>query len=238
MHRLAIATVLLMGWDSAGLAVPEPESLHGQLEVVDRVPLVPTTIPAAEQLEQLLQHRRQQPDRIHEIDAEIRDRFLQTRAILVLDMAGFSRNTQMQGIIPTLQAIYHLREIAVPLVEAHDGIVFKVEADNLYAAFDHPDLALQAAEQLLIQLNAINLHASIGIGYGEVLVIGDRDLYGNEMNLASKLGEDIADDDEILLTEAAHNSLIESTPLFDAFTQEISGVTLNIYKLQQNSSHL
>lgn len=194
---------------------------------------VPTDIAPAEQLTLLLEQRGQQPDRADEIDTEIRDRFLQTQAIIVLDMAGFSRKTQAQGIIPALQEIYTLRAIAVPLVEKHGGRVFKVEADNLYGVFANADQALTSAVDLLSQLNAADLHASIGIGYGDVLSVGDRDLYGNEMNLASKLGEDIAGDDEILLTEAAHNFLDESAHLFDVFTHEISGVTLTVYQLQR-----
>lgn len=196
---------------------------------------VPTNIPEAEQLALLLEQRQHQPDRAGEIDAEIRDRFLQTHAIVVLDMVGFSRMTQEQGIIATLQKIYHLREIAIPAFAKLHGHVFKVEADNLYVSFENPDLALQATEQVLKCLNAVDLHASIGIGYGDVLAIGDHDLYGDEMNLASKLGEDLAGKDEILLTEDAHNFLAESKQLFDVFTREISGVTLTIYQLQRQT---
>ncbi|MGF1524063.1 MAG: adenylate/guanylate cyclase domain-containing protein [Leptolyngbyaceae cyanobacterium] len=187
-----------------------------------------------EQLALLLRQRLQQPERTAEIDAEIRDRFLQTQAIVVLDMVGFSRQTQGQGIIYTLQEIYRLRDIAVPLLEKQGGRVFKVEADNVYAVFADADAALHATNHLLTHLNIANLHASVGIGYGDVLVVGDRDLYGNEMNLASKLGEDIAGDDEILLTESAHNFLVESAHRFDVFTHEISGVTLTIYQLQRS----
>lgn len=194
---------------------------------------VPVNISAEEQLAQLLQQRQQQPHKVAEIDAEIRDRFLQVCAILVLDMVGFSRMTQEQDIIPALQEIHRLREIAVPTLAELDGTVFKIEADNLYASFENPDLALQASNQLLDRLNTVDIHASIGIGYGEVLAIGTHDLYGNEMNLASKLGEDLAGKDEILLTEEAHNFLAESTCLFDVFTEEISGVTLTIYQLQR-----
>lgn len=194
---------------------------------------VPTDIAPDEQLALLLNQRRQQPDRAAEIDAEIRDRFLQTRAIVVLDMAGFSRKTQAKGIIDTLQEIYRLREIAMPLVVQQEGRVFKVEADNVYAVFADADAALYTANHLLTHLNAADLHVSIGIGYGDMLVVGDRDFYGDEMNLASKLGEDIAGDDEILLTESAHNFLVKSTHLFDVFTHEISGVTLTVYQLQR-----
>lgn len=195
--------------------------------------LIPVTIPPEQQLMLLLKQRLQQPDRAHEIDAEIRDRFLQTQAIMVLDMVGFSRQTQGQGIIYTLQEIYRLRNIAVPLIEKQGGLVFKVEADNVYAVFANSDVALQVTNHLLTQLNAAELHASIGIGYGEVLVVGDRELYGNEMNLASKLGEDIAGEDEILLTESAHNFLAESIHPFNVFTYDISGVALTVYQLQR-----
>lgn len=194
---------------------------------------ISTTLPAAEQLQELLRQRRKHPDRIHEIDAEIRDRFLVTRAMVVLDMSDFSRLTQAQGIIPTLEVVYRLRDIAIPIFEEHEGQLLKAEADNLYSVFSHPDAALMAAAHLLARLNAVGLHASIGIGYGPVLAVGDRDLYGNEMNLASKLGEDLARDDEILLTEAAHRALTHAHAWeFVSFIQTISDVTLNVYRLQ------
>jgi class 3 adenylate cyclase len=43
---------------------------------------------------------------------------------------------------------------------------------------------------------------SFGIGTGEVLDLG-RDVFGLEVNLASKLGEDVSRPGEVLLTEAA-----------------------------------
>jgi adenylate cyclase len=198
-------------------------------------PFIPTTLPADKQLEALLRQRRQRPHLLHEIDAEIRDRFLVTRAVMVLDMSDFSRLTQTWGIIPTLQEIYRLRDIAIPTLEEHEGTVLKAEADNLYAVFTHPDEALTATEQLLARLNATNIHASIGIGYGNLLMVGDRDLYGDEMNLASKLGEDLAQDGEILLTEAAHKALTHPDDWqFHSFTRTISDVTLNVYRLQNH----
>jgi adenylate cyclase len=82
-----------------------------------------------------------------------------------------------------------------------------LEADNIYATFNSPDQALEAADQLLNQIQSIGLGASIGIGYGEMLAVGDRDLYGNEMNLTSRLGEDLAAANEILLTPQAYQAL-------------------------------
>jgi class 3 adenylate cyclase len=193
-------------------------------------------LPAPAQLKALIEQRHQQPHRVDEIDAEIRDRFLVTRALLVLDMADFSRLTQTQGIIPTLQTIFRLRETAIPTLAEQDGTVLKAEADNLYAIFAHPDAALTAAHRLLQRLNEIDLHASMGIGYGDVLMVGDREIYGNEMNLASKLGEDLAQDDDILLTENAYKALLDKRGWrFAAFQQEISDVALQVYRLQRSA---
>jgi class 3 adenylate cyclase len=43
----------------------------------------------------------------------------------------------------------------------------------------------------------------VGIGYGAMLRIGDDDVFGAEVNAASKLGEDTAGAGEILVTEGA-----------------------------------
>ena len=44
---------------------------------------------------------------------------------------------------------------------------------------------------------------SVGIDYGEVLLIGESDYYGDPVNTASKLGEDLAVRGETLVTERA-----------------------------------
>ncbi|HET7747160.1 MAG TPA: hypothetical protein VFM29_07650, partial [Vicinamibacteria bacterium] len=50
------------------------------------------------------------------------------------------------------------------------------------------------------------LHFSYGIGYGDVLDL-DQDMFGLEVNLASKLGEDLAEPGEALLTPGAAAAL-------------------------------
>ena len=44
--------------------------------------------------------------------------------------------------------------------------------------------------------------SSSGLGYGDVLRIGDSDVFGAEVNAASKLGEDHARPYEIMVTGA------------------------------------
>jgi adenylate cyclase len=191
---------------------------------------------AEAQLWHLLRERNTYPERRQDIDLQIQTLFAQTQAVLVMDMVGFSQTTQDQGIIETLAQIEHMRSLTTPLIEAHQGTVVKLEADNVYALFPTPDQAVTAAIAIVEQLNQVNLHASIGIGYGELLVL-ESDVFGDPINLASKLGEDIAGDDVILLTESAVNALTERVAV-DPFEITISGLDLQVYQVATEPSCL
>jgi len=168
-----------------------------------------------ERLDELLSQIIDHPERRVEISQEIERDFTQRRAVLVLDMSGFSRTTQVHGVVSFLLMIHQMRLLAVPTIEASGGTLVKAEADNLYCLFDGVDQAVAAAREIIRQLNTVNvllpatrrLYASIGIGFGDILVLGGHDLFGDEVNLTSKLGEDVAQGGMILLTEAARAKL-------------------------------
>ncbi len=175
-----------------------------------------------ERLDLLLSQIIDHPERRVEISDEIERDFTQRRAVLVLDMSGFSRTTQAHGVVSFLLMIHQMRLLAAPTIEARGGVLVKAEADNLYCLFDGVGDAVSAAREIIRQLSTVNvllpatrrLYASIGIGFGDILVLGDDDLFGDEVNLASKLGEDVAQGGMILLTEAARadlNDLVKTT---------------------------
>ena len=159
-------------------------------------------------LRRLLGIRNQFPERIQEIDQQVRDAFERQVAILVLDMVGFSRLTVQHGIIHYLAMINQMEEAARPAVYGNGGEVIKQEADNLYADYEDPAHALESALDIFRAFDAVNnvvppdrdIFGSIGIGYGRSLIIDDKDLFGSEVNFACKLGEDLAGKSEILLT--------------------------------------
>jgi class 3 adenylate cyclase len=171
-------------------------------------------------LDQLLALRNEHPERLVEIDRRIHQAFAETHAVMVLDMCGFSRLTIRHGITHFLAMIHRLRAIVAPVIAARAGRVVKTEADNVFAVFPDVAPAVEAARAIQRELRAANvylpedwdLHASLGIGWGELLMVGGDDLYGNEMNIASKLGEDVAGSGEVLLTEAAHARVTGSPP--------------------------
>jgi adenylate cyclase len=130
--------------------------------------------------------------------------------------------------------------ISSPIVVRHRGRVVKQEADNLFAEFPDVQPAVDAAIDIFKAFAAVNtglpsdqdLYAGIGIGYGKTLVVGDHDLFGCEMNLACKLGEDLARRGEILLTESAFTRLHPQSQAWEQLDLSVSNVELIAYKLK------
>ena len=79
----------------------------------------------------------------------------------------------------------------------------------LLVTFRGPDQALACAVAMQRAAEAHNREVPpeeqvllcVGLGFGDMLVVGDEDVFGAEVNAASKLGEDTAKTGEILVTE-------------------------------------
>jgi class 3 adenylate cyclase len=189
----------------------------------------------------LLQERNEHPERAAEIDARIKEVFGETLAVFVMDMSGFSRQTIRHGIIHFLAQIHRMHSIAAPVVEAHGGEVIKFEADNVFAVFPDVEQAVDAAVELdrALELadtmlpDEYDMHGEFGIGYGEILVVENEDIYGSEVNLASKLGEDLAQRGEILLTESAFARVNPSRREYERLVMSISGLELVAHKVKK-----
>jgi len=144
------------------------------------------------------------------IDRRIWDLFGEDWAIMFTDLAGFSRQVAAFGILHFLQIIWEQQRVLLPIVGDHDGILVKIEADSFLILFRRPERALTCAVAMQRAAQAESskkrpeerVLLCIGIGYGRILRIGDTDVFGAEVNAASKLGEDRAKQDEILVTGA------------------------------------
>lgn len=198
-------------------------------------------LPSCKAFHDMLDERIEHPDRAKAIDEKIHADFEQVRSVFVLDMSGFSRSVQRYGLIHYLAMIQRMQRVVRPVIERLGGYVVKFEADNCFAVFSNSTEALEAALQIQHDLDVTNLvteeasdvHVSIGIGYGPILLFCD-DLYGNEMNIASKLGEDLAERDEILLSKEAHDALGETSHTFEVLPITVSGINLQAYKVKQD----
>lgn len=163
-----------------------------------------------DRLEKLLAERLQTGADKGAIDARIWDLFGEEWAVMFTDLSGFSRGVASFGIIHFLQIIQEAQRILIPRIDEHDGILLKVEGDSFLVIFRKLAKAIECALAMQITCHdysldrdeAEQIRLCVGIGFGRMLRIGDRDVFGSEVNAAAKLGEDIAEAGEILVTEA------------------------------------
>lgn len=170
------------------------------------------------------------------LDDELWERFGTDGAVFISDMSGFSRTTRALGISHFLSHIHQMRPIIARAIGDNDGILLKAETDNCYAYFREADAALSASLQINEELDEYNrnragpdrMYISIGIDYGRLLLIGEVEFFGDPVNTASKLGEDLAARSEILLTQRAMDQVtMELNKAPDKRQERISGIDID-----------
>ena len=186
----------------------------------------------ADELAALLTRRRHSDADVAAIDAEIFARFGRSQAVMFTDLVGFSRVVEAFGIVHFLQLIHESETLFQPLIAGHGGHCLKHEGDSLLVVFDQPQQALGCARAMVQATRAANLpgrapedriEVCIGLGYGTVLRIDGDEVWGAEVNAASKLGEEMARAGEIWVTDAFRDAMPElrfaqSRALFDKRT--------------------
>ena len=161
-------------------------------------------------------------------------------AIFVLDMSGFSLLTRKYGIVHYLSMVRRMQLTTEPIVKSYRGSMIKYEADNCFAVFPDPLSAVNAAIAMQHAFEAANLltsddldiYISCGIDYGKVLIVGHEDCFGDPVNRASKMGEDLAAAGEILITKEAME-MIPSDAGIRAHEMNLSiyGITIPAYMI-------
>ncbi len=172
-------------------------------------------------------------------DAERRDfdeRVWATRgvdaAILVTDLSGFTRLTRRHGILHFLAVFRRCQNICLPQIDRHRGTTLKQDADDLIALFPGPVEAVSAALGMIKAAYELNqtldeddqVGLCIGVEHGRMLRLDD-DAFGDAVNVAFKLGEDIAKAGEVLIGARAYAAVIEAGYDFGGFSvSEARGV--------------
>ena len=144
------------------------------------------------------------------------DKYRRRRAILALDMTGFTKSAIHIGELESLLRVLDAQRVCIPVLKAAGADFLRCFADDIVALFEDPEAALDAAFEIHSRIEQFNqsIHASqhpteccIGLGYGDVFTIGPNRAQGDEMNRTSKLGEDIARANETLVTERGFEAL-------------------------------
>jgi adenylate cyclase len=166
----------------------------------------------------LQKRARARPENRPRMDCENFPELFRKRAIVFTDTADFTTRTARDGILHFLMVFERVAAEARTLVRKSGGELVKVEGDSLLIRYDTPDQACRGVALLDGLLASRNrqrpeneqLHFSYGVGFGDVLDL-DGDMFGLEVNLASKLGEDLAEPGECLLTASAAAALSPAT---------------------------
>ena len=161
-------------------------------------------------------------------------------AVFVLDMSGFSLLTRKYGIVHYLSMVKRMQLTTEPILRSYGGSLIKYEADNCFAVFPDPLSAVNAALAMQHAFEASNLmtsddldiYISCGIDFGRILVIKDQDCFGDAVNRASKLGEDVAAAREILITKDAMEAIPrEANIKGKEMSVSVSGLNISAYSI-------
>ena len=170
------------------------------------------------------------------LETELMRQYRREKAVVALDMSGFSLTVRRSGIVSYLCCIRRMQRLMVPLVAQHGGELVKFEADNLLAVFDEARQAVvaglamkRAAESTPTPEGEVALAVGIGIDFGPVLLIPGQDCFGDAVNIAYKLGEDVARAGEVIVTTAVQQRL--SDALVEPLDLSIAGLRLSAYRV-------
>ena len=180
-------------------------------------------------------------DERHKIEDALWSEYGAEYAVFVLDMSGFSLLTRKYGIVHYLSMVRRMQQTTEPIVRSYGGSMIKYEADNCFAIFPDPLSAVNAAIAMqhafgaanLVTSDDLDIHISCGIDYGRILIVGHKDCFGDPVNRASKMGEDLACSGEILVTrEAMQRIPAEAGIKARELSVSISGITIPAYMVE------
>jgi adenylate cyclase len=177
----------------------------------------------------------------HQIEDALWAEYGAEYAVFVLDMSGFSLLTRKYGVVHYLAMVRQMQLTTAPIIKSYGGFLIKYEADNCFALFPDPLAAVNAAISMQHAFRASNLvtpedfdiHISCGVDYGRILLIGHEDCFGDPVNRASKIGEDLAAAGEILITKEAMQMIpAEAGMIAHELNVSISGINIPAYRIE------
>jgi adenylate cyclase len=128
-------------------------------------------------------------------------------AILIADVAGFSRLVELDPLATALSLRDLRRRLILPTMRAHRGRIVSLAGDGALMAFGRAADAVNCAVAVQRALNSAppdaggdrRLRLHMGISAGDSLAM-DGDLYGHALNVAARL-QALADPGDVYLSD-------------------------------------
>ena len=155
-------------------------------------------------------------------EADFSEKYHHECAILSMDMTGYTSSTIRFGELQSFLRILDAQRVVVPVLHEFGAKLIRCFADDIVALFEEPNAAIDAAFEVHRRIQLFNAsplasqnptQCCAGIGFGQAYAIGPNLAQGDEMNRASKLGEDIARANETLITECTYAAIADRDDL-------------------------
>jgi class 3 adenylate cyclase len=198
--------------------------------------------PKDPQLQEILLNYSQESDaaKRKKLEDAIWQKYGSENTAFVLDMAGFSLLTRKYGIVHYLSMIRRMQLTVEPIITSHGGRVIKFEADNCFAVFPDPTSATLTAITIqhaftsanLLTQDDMDIHVTIGIDYGRILILNEDDMFGDPVNRACKMGEDLGKAGEILITKEAMDMIPQDAQIHGKLIKvSIGGMEMQAHQI-------
>lgn len=173
------------------------------------------------------------------LDRKIEDECVRELTVMMCDSSGFTRRTHSYGILHFLAVMTAVYDRVEPIVDRHGGTVISRGADNLLAVFDKPVHGVDAAiavQRMLVKFNKgktdrDQFQLCMGFSHGKILRLKDG-VFGDKVNVASKVGEDLASAEEILVTGEVAKRLPPRVKRSYARSVELGGKTFELHRVK------
>jgi len=154
-------------------------------------------------------------------------------AVLVADMAGYSRLIERdeEGVLNRQKK--HRRELIDPEIAAHKGHIVKTTGDGMLAEFGSAQDAVRCAmeiqtamvEREIISPADTRITYRFGINLGDV-VFDDDDIFGDGVNVAARL-QGLSEPGGVCVSDIVHQAISEPfrEPFRDMGSQRVKNIT-------------
>ena len=173
------------------------------------------------------------------LDARINKACGAELTVVSCDSAGFSRKTQEHGIIEFMDNMVKCHIALEKIVARYGGTTLSNKADNLLLIFGEPVKAVACSIDMHRWLKKRNkglpaqkqYNICVGVHHGGLLRFAD-DAYGPAVNVAFKLGEDIAGKDDLLVTGQVNEVIKKKFRTDYSKHVTLGGASFDVYRVK------
>ncbi len=172
------------------------------------------------------------------IDEEIDELFKRPATILILNTHAAEEGHEELSPLAYLVHVKLVRDKVFPRVTAHGGVLVSSMKQLLrpkaFVVFGDPESAVQAALAIMddVEKNRMPFRVSAAVASGDILNLDNREVFGDPVNVAFKLAEDLAGADDLFLAPDVYHAVSGSVerPMLKQQT-EISGVDFEYWRV-------